>query len=166
MTPTPTYTVTPTITPSQTLALPLSGGSYAVHGSRTDGATMQTWIKFNSDGTITAPTSFGSVTYFDTFPSSWLNSAPGDPTIYWFRVIVTSENYVSGSKTGTYSAWIQMPASGYLKWGNICSYNHSNGAGEAETTWTLEIAIGAGGSPVDDCVGYISSVTTGGGSPP
>lgn len=160
---TPTYTVTPTITPSQTLSLPLAGGNYAVHGTATQGLQIQTWARFNSDGTITTPTTGGFKTYFSTFPSSWLNSAPGDPTIYWFRVVVTAENYVSGAKFGTYSAWVQMPLSGFIQWGNICSYNHSNGAGEAETEWTLEIAIGAGGSPVDNCTGYISSVTTGGG---
>jgi len=125
---------------------------------------MLTWVRFNSNGTIITPIDNPPhVSYSDNFPSTWLNTTPpADPTIYWFRVIVTAEWYVTGSKTGIYSAWIQMPASGSIEWGNRCVYDPISGAGEADTQWTLEIAIGAGGTPVDNCTGWISGITFGG----
>ena len=124
-------------------------GNYAYHGGAYSSNSINNVMTLEEDGTITLPSDTTTRIYSQSgdFPSTWLSPTPGTPSNYWFRATVVSEIYVSGGKIGTFGSWVQMNPSG-IQYGAGCSYNSSNGAGEADLTFDLEIALSAGGPAI------------------
>ena len=98
-------------------------------------------------------------------PPLWKNG-PFNPTDYWFLATITYQSYVAGFRSGPFGIWTQMPASGNITYENHCIYDNSNGAGEAETTFTLQVALYAGGPPVDGCTIWLTSTSVQANPPP
>jgi len=163
---TPEVTETPVVTPTPTpLDAPLGGEFYNLRGVGYQRVDISSPISFNSNGTITTPTSVWVRRWASSMPPFWRNRA-FNPTDYWFLATITSQNYVAGFRSGPFGVWTQMPASGNITYENHCRYDNRNGAGEAETTFTLQVALSAGGPPVDGCTIWLSSTSVQANPPP